>query len=107
MLRLWLVANLGSLLMSTVGVCDSSASVVYDHIFKLILIGDNAVGKSSFVRRWVGVFVLMECFQCPLYRFCENNFVSEMETTIGVDFYLSDINLNGKKIKVLINNALG
>lgn len=35
-----------------------------------------------------------------LCRFCENNFVSEMETTIGVDFYLSEINLDGKRIKV-------
>ncbi len=33
-------------------------------------------------------------------RFCEGNFVTEMETTIGVDFYLSEIDVNGKKIKV-------
>lgn len=30
-----------------------SAGVTYDHIFKIILIGDNAVGKSSFIRRLV------------------------------------------------------
>ena len=55
----------------------------YDHIFKIILIGDNGVGKSSFIR-----------------RFCEDTYVADMETTIGVDFYLSEIDIDGKKIKV-------
>ena len=41
------------------------------------------MGKSSFIR-----------------RFCEGSYVADMETTIGVDFYLSEIDVNGKKIKV-------
>ena len=32
--------------------------------------------------------------------------MAEMETTIGVDFYLSEINLDGKKIKVGNCNVL-
>ena len=35
-------------------------------------------------------------------RFCEATFAGEMETTIGVDFYLSEIDVNGKKIKVTL-----
>ena len=35
-----------------------------------------------------------------ILRFCEGNFVGEMESTIGVDFYLSEIDVDGKKIKV-------
>lgn len=62
---------------------EGSSQVTYDHIFKIILIGDNGVGKSSFIR-----------------RFCEGTYVADMETTIGVDFYLSEIDVNGKKIKV-------
>ena len=31
---------------------DGSTRVEYDHIFKVILIGDNGVGKSSFIRRY-------------------------------------------------------
>ena len=61
----------------------ASTTVNYDHIFKIILIGDNSVGKSSFIR-----------------RFCEGTFVADMESTIGVDFYLSEIAVDGKKIKV-------
>lgn len=67
-----------------------STAVTYDHIFKIILIGDNGVGKSSFIR-----------------RFCESTFVGEMETTIGVDFYLSEIDVKGKKIKVKIWDTAG
>ena len=61
----------------------STAAGNYDYVFKIILIGDNGVGKSSFIR-----------------RFCEGSFVADMETTIGVDFYISELDLNGKKIKV-------
>ena len=64
---------------------EGSSQVTYDHIFKIILIGDNGVGKSSFIR-----------------RFCEGSYVADMETTIGVDFYLSEIDVNGKKIKVCV-----
>ncbi|CAI8008888.1 Ras-related protein Rab-1A [Geodia barretti] len=68
----------------------SSSQVTYDHIFKIILIGDNGVGKSSFIR-----------------RFCEGSYVANMETTVGVDFYLSEIDINGKKIKVKIWDTAG
>ena len=61
----------------------SQDSINYDHIFKIILVGDNGVGKSSIIR-----------------RFCEGTYTTGMDTTIGVDFYLSDIDVKGKKIKV-------
>ena len=63
----------------------ASESVTYDHIFKIILVGDNGVGKSSIIR-----------------RFCEGSYAQDMDTTIGVDFYLSEIEVDGKKIKVCI-----
>eukprot|EP00731_Ephydatia_muelleri_P032102 Em0023g609a len=68
----------------------STAAGNYDYVFKIILIGDNGVGKSSFIR-----------------RFCEGSFVADMETTIGVDFYISELDLNGKKIKVKIWDTAG
>ena len=72
-------------------VADSNSSGVnYDHIFKIIVLGDNGVGKSSFIR-----------------RFCEGTFVADMESTIGVDFYLSEIECNGKKIKVGVSRGGG
>lgn len=39
-------------LMSLVPALAESNAATYDHIFKIILIGDNGVGKSSFIRRY-------------------------------------------------------
>jgi Ras-related protein Rab-1A len=41
----------------------------YDYLFKIILVGDTTVGKSSL-----------------LLRFIEDNFLDNMLMTIGVDF---------------------
>ena len=41
----------------------------YDYLFKIILIGETTVGKSSL-----------------LLRFIEDNYLENMLTTIGVDF---------------------
>jgi Ras-related protein Rab-1A len=41
----------------------------YDYLFKIILVGDTSVGKSSL-----------------LLRFIEDNFFDNMLMTIGVDF---------------------
>ena len=47
----------------------------YDYLFKILLIGNSGVGKSSL-----------------LFRFCENTWEKDFIPTLGVDF-VSDINL--------------
>ena len=37
--------------LTTPAMMERGTTVNYDHIFKIILIGDNGVGKSSFIRR--------------------------------------------------------
>lgn len=44
-------------------------AVLYDHLIKLLVIGDSGVGKS-----------------CMLLRFVEDNFTPSFITTIGIDF---------------------
>eukprot|EP01088_Endostelium_zonatum_P020513 TRINITY_DN7605_c0_g1_i1.p1 TRINITY_DN7605_c0_g1~~TRINITY_DN7605_c0_g1_i1.p1 ORF type:complete len:223 (-),score=35.30 TRINITY_DN7605_c0_g1_i1:27-695(-) len=62
----------------------------YDHLIKLLLIGDSGVGKS-----------------CLLSRFADDIFVSGWITTIGIDFKIRTIELDGKKIKLQIWDTAG
>ena len=52
---------------------------------KLLLIGDSGVGKS-----------------CCLLRFSEDSFTPSFITTIGIDFKIRTIELDGKRIKLQI-----
>ena len=62
----------------------------YDHVFKLLLIGDAGVGKSSI-----------------LLRYTDNTFDEHLQSTIGVDFKVKIANKDGKKIKLTIWDTAG
>lgn len=69
---------------------NSSSSDLYDYLFKLIIIGDSGVGKSSI-----------------LTRYTRNEFSQETKTTIGVELSTSLINVDEKKLKVAIWDTAG
>lgn len=52
---------------------------------KLLLIGDSGVGKS-----------------CLLLRFCDDAWTPSFITTIGIDFKIRTIELDGRRIKLQI-----
>ncbi|XVF00493.1 hypothetical protein REPUB_Repub04eG0005700 [Reevesia pubescens] len=62
----------------------------YDHLIKLLLIGDSGVGKS-----------------CLLLRFADGSFTTSFITTIGIDFKIRTIELEGKRIKLQIWDTAG
>jgi len=62
----------------------------YDYLFKLLLIGDSGVGKT-----------------CVLFRFSEDQFNSTFISTIGIDFKIRTIELDGKKVKLQIWDTAG
>ncbi|MFX1324624.1 MAG: Rab family GTPase [Promethearchaeota archaeon] len=57
----------------------------YDYTFKILLLGDASVGKTSFTK-----------------RYCYNIFNPSERLTIGVDFHVKTIELDNTKIKLQI-----
>jgi tRNA U34 5-carboxymethylaminomethyl modifying GTPase MnmE/TrmE len=63
----------------------------YDHLFKILLIGDSGVGKS-----------------CLLLRFAEDSFFGDRYiSTIGVDFKIRTVNIDGQNVKLQIWDTTG
>lgn len=67
-----------------------SSAPLFDYLFKVVLVGDSGTGKS-----------------CITNRFVSNSFLQAHDTTIGVDFYVKILDLNGKKVKLQIWDTAG
>ncbi|OAY34855.1 hypothetical protein MANES_12G052200v8 [Manihot esculenta] len=61
-----------------------------EYLFKIVLIGDSAVGKSNL-----------------LSRFARNEFDSNSKATIGVEFQTQVVEIDGKEIKAQIWDTAG
>ncbi|CAE7231910.1 rab-18 [Symbiodinium sp. CCMP2456] len=69
------------------------AESTHDHLFKLLIIGDSGVGKSSI-----------------LLRFCgsgDDEFNEKQASTIGVDFKTKFLQVRGKKLKLALWDTAG
>ncbi|KAL3627316.1 Ras-related protein RABA5a [Castilleja foliolosa] len=61
-----------------------------DYLFKIVLIGDSAVGKSNL-----------------LARFARDEFYPNSKSTIGVEFQTQKMEINGKEVKAQIWDTAG
>lgn len=58
--------------------------------FRIVLVGESGVGKSSL-----------------LIRFIDDKFNDQLLSTIGVDFHFRTLDINGEKIKLQIWDTAG
>lgn len=55
----------------------------YDHLFKIIILGDSGVGKTAI-----------------LNRFSDDTFNETYSTTVGIDFKIRTVMIEGKRVKL-------
>ena len=79
----------------------SNLTIFSDYLFKLLLIGDSGVGKSCLLLRFalndLGVSKVIFSF-----RFADDTYTESYISTIGVDFKIRTIELDGKTIKLQV-----
>jgi Ras-related protein Rab-8A len=68
----------------------STASAPYDMQIKLLMIGDSGVGKT-----------------CLLLRYANDSFSPTFITTIGIDFKIKNVEVDGTRIKLQIWDTAG
>ncbi|KAK4798314.1 hypothetical protein SAY86_030640 [Trapa natans] len=74
----------------------------YDYLIKLLLIGDSGTALHFRISESVGVGK-----SCLLLRFSDGSFTTSFITTIGIDFKIRTIELDGKRIKLQIWDTAG
>ncbi|KAK7929965.1 hypothetical protein WMY93_006360 [Mugilogobius chulae] len=69
---------------------EDAADQNFDYMFKLLIIGNSSVGKTSF-----------------LFRYADDSFTSAFVSTVGIDFKVKTIYRKDKKIKLQIWDTAG
>lgn len=69
---------------------QSEEEIPDDYLFKIVMVGDSAVGKSNL-----------------LARFARDEFYSNSKSTIGVEFQTQKMEINGKEVKAQVWDTAG
>ncbi|CAJ0576384.1 unnamed protein product, partial [Mesorhabditis spiculigera] len=72
------------------GAAGGQADQNFDYMFKLLIIGNSSVGKTSF-----------------LFRYCDDSFTSAFVSTVGIDFKVKTVFRGDKRVKLQIWDTAG
>ncbi|KAL4225761.1 Calcium release activated channel regulator [Mactra antiquata] len=72
------------------GILSGLETPALQRVFKVVFVGDSGVGKSSFI-----------------HRFCTNFFKATYAATIGVDFQIRNLNIEGQVIVLQLWDTAG
>ncbi|CAF0896412.1 unnamed protein product [Rotaria sp. Silwood1] len=75
---------------STSGAAKDAADQNFDYMFKLLIIGNSSVGKTSF-----------------LFRYADDSFTSAFVSTVGIDFKVKTVFRHDKRVKLQIWDTAG
>ncbi|XP_022803164.1 uncharacterized protein LOC111340572 isoform X2 [Stylophora pistillata] len=84
------MSRVGSQDMSEAGVSAVSEHATPERVFKVVFVGDSGVGKSSFI-----------------HRFCHDAWRPSFTATIGVDFQIKTMNIDGRCIALQLWDTAG
>lgn len=76
-----------------------------DRIFKVVFVGDSAVGKTCFLHRFGGSYSSISDYECR--RFCHDRFKPLFNATIGVDFTVKTIKVHDRFVAVQLWDTAG
>lgn len=62
----------------------------YDHLFKILIIGNSGVGKSA----------LLECYMSGIFD-------PYLQSTLGIEFKFKDIPIDGKLVRMQLHDTAG
>ncbi|CAF1676926.1 unnamed protein product [Adineta ricciae] len=72
------------------GTAKDAADQNFDYMFKLLIIGNSSVGKTSF-----------------LFRYADDSFTSAFVSTVGIDFKVKTVFRQDKRVKLQIWDTAG
>ena len=61
----------------------------FDYMFKLLIIGNSSVGKTSF-----------------LFRYADDSFTSAFVSTVGIDFKVKTVFRGDKRVKLQVGGCI-
>ena len=81
-------------------------------VIKLLVVGDAGTGKTSIIKRWLAgqnnyLINSHASIRISINRYVNNFFSEDHKATVGVDFAVKHVNVNGKEVRLQLWDIAG